>query len=75
MYDAYDSGDLPEAQRLSASLSPLYHAQARLGGVSFAKAALLLQGINVGEPRLPQISPSPSQLDELADDMRKAGVL
>ncbi|MDU7287605.1 4-hydroxy-tetrahydrodipicolinate synthase [Corynebacterium kroppenstedtii] len=75
MYDAYDSGDLPEAQRLSASLSPLYRAQARFGGVSFAKAALHLQGITVGEPRLPQISLSPSQLDELAHDMRKAGVL
>ena len=75
MYDAYDSGNLPEAQRLSVSLSPLYHAQARLGAVSFVKAALHLQGMNVGEPRLPQIVPSPSQLDELADDLRKAGVL
>lgn len=72
---AFDRGDITRAREIAVSLSPLTHAQARLGGVSFAKAALQLQGLNVGEPRLPQLSPTQDQLDALADDMRKAGVL
>lgn len=73
--DAFDRGDLAEARQLSVSLSPLTAAQARLGGVSFAKAALQLQGITVGEPRLPQIAPTEQEMDLLAADMEKAGVL
>ena len=46
-----------------------------LGGVSFAKAALRLQGIETGDPRLPQISPTDEQIELLAADLEKAGVL
>ena len=71
----FDAGQLVEARETHASMTPLFRAQARLGGVSFAKAALKLQGIQTGEPRLPQISPTTEQLDLLAADMREAGVL
>jgi 4-hydroxy-tetrahydrodipicolinate synthase len=40
-----------------------------------AKAGLRLLGIDVGEPRLPQIPATPQQLEELAADMRVAAVL
>lgn len=71
----FDEGDLEGARRTHAAMAPLWHAQARLGGVSFAKAALRLQGIETGDPRLPQTAPTEDQLEELAADLREAGVL
>ena len=72
---ASTEGDLARAREINATLTPLVAAQARLGGVSFAKAALRLQGIEVGDPRLPQIAASDAQLEELRRDLEKAGVL
>jgi len=43
--------------------------------VTMAKAGLLLQGIDAGAPRLPQMAATAEQLDELAADMRAAAVL
>jgi 4-hydroxy-tetrahydrodipicolinate synthase len=40
-----------------------------------AKAGLRLQGIEVGEPRLPQVPATAEQLEALAADMRAAAVL
>jgi 4-hydroxy-tetrahydrodipicolinate synthase len=40
-----------------------------------SKAGLRLQGIDVGEPRLPQMPATPQQVDQLAADMRAASVL
>ncbi|APT90592.1 dihydrodipicolinate synthase [Corynebacterium sphenisci DSM 44792] len=71
----FDEGDLAGARAINASLSPLFRAQARLGGVTFSKAALQLQGITTGDPRLPQLAPDQEQLDLLAADLREAGVL
>ena len=48
---------------------------ARVGGVAAMKAGLRLIGIDVGEPRLPQVMPTPEQIDLLAADLRAAGVL
>ena len=73
--DQFDAGQLDAARETHASMTPLFRAQGRLGGVSFAKAALQLQGIQTGDPRLPQIPPTPEQLDLLAADLREAGVL
>ena len=49
--------------------------QARLGGVTLAKEGLRLQGIEVGDPRLPQLPATPDQIEALAADMRAATVL
>jgi 4-hydroxy-tetrahydrodipicolinate synthase len=49
-------------------------AQGRLGGATFAKAALKLQGIEVGAPRLPIIEPTPEEYSRLEEDLRSAGV-
>jgi 4-hydroxy-tetrahydrodipicolinate synthase len=50
-------------------------AQARLGGVTLAKEGLRLQGIEVGDPRLPQVPATAEQIEALAADMRAAAVL
>ncbi|MFE3028574.1 hypothetical protein ACFXG3_31025, partial [Nocardia tengchongensis] len=54
---------------------PLNRAMSRLGGVAMTKGALRLLGVETGEPRLPQLMPTGDQLDELAVDLRAAGVI
>lgn len=72
--DAYDAGDIAKARSIAVALQPLQKAQARLGGVTFAKAALKLRGIDVGSPRLPIIEPTAAEMDQLAQDLQDAGV-
>lgn len=75
MRNAFDRGDLAEARRIAVSLVPLQQAQARLGGVTFSKAALKLLGREVGTPRLPIIEPSAAEYEQLAHDLQRAGFL
>ncbi|OBH55519.1 4-hydroxy-tetrahydrodipicolinate synthase [Mycobacterium sp. E2479] len=75
MLSAFSSGDIATARKINGTVSPLCDAMARLGGVTLSKAALRLQGIDVGDPRLPQMPATPEQLDELTADMRAASVL
>ena len=75
MLSAFSSGDVATARKINVTLAPLNDAQTRLGGVTFAKAGLRLQGIDVGDPRLPQVPATPEQLETLAADMRAATVL
>lgn len=76
LYVAFDEGDLARAREINArTLTPLIQAQARLGGATLAKAALRLQGIDVGDPRLPVTAATAEQVEELRHDMEKAGVL
>ncbi len=75
MLSAFTSGDITTARKINVTLSPLGDAQARLGGVTLAKEGLRLQGIEVGDPRLPQLPGTPEQIEALAIDMRAAAVL
>jgi 4-hydroxy-tetrahydrodipicolinate synthase len=75
MLSAFTSGDVATARKINVTLGPLSEAQARLGGVTLAKEGLRLQGIEVGDPRLPQVPASPDQIEALAADMRAAAVL
>lgn len=75
MHSAVRAGDLKRAREINVSLLPLVHAVSALGGVTASKAGLRLQGIDAGEPRLPQIPPTPPQIEALEADMRTAGVL
>ena len=75
MRDAYYAGDNARARDINASLGPVYEAMAGLGGVTFSKAALALQGLDMGVPRLPQVPPTGEQRDRLAALLTQAGVL
>lgn len=74
MRQEFDAGNIAEARKIAVSLAPLQRAQARLGGVAFAKAALKLRGIDVGAPRLPIIEPTDAELTQLEEDLQAAGV-
>lgn len=73
---AFENGDLTRAREINANtLNVLARQQSALGGVAFAKAALRLQGIDVGDPRLPVATATEQQVERLRDDMTQAGVL
>jgi 4-hydroxy-tetrahydrodipicolinate synthase len=72
---AFASGDVSTARKINVGISPLCNAMSRLGGVTMSKAGLRLQGIEVGDPRLPQVSATAEQTEALAADMRAASVL
>ena len=75
LLSAFASGDVTTARKINVALAPLTNAMSRLGGVTLAKAGLRLQGIEVGDPRLPQVPATAEQIDALAADMRAASVL
>ena len=76
LVDAFEAGDLARAREINANvLNVLARQQAALGGVTFAKAALRLQGIEVGDPRLPVAPATEEQVSRLREDLTKAGVL
>ncbi|WP_280828831.1 4-hydroxy-tetrahydrodipicolinate synthase [Mycobacterium sp. OTB74] len=75
LLSAFNSGDIATARKIHVGLNPLAEAQNRLGGVTMAKEALRLQGLEVGNPRLPQVPATPEQVAELATDLRAASVL
>jgi 4-hydroxy-tetrahydrodipicolinate synthase len=75
LLSAFASGDVTTARKINVAISPLCNAMSRLGGVTLSKAGLRLQGIEVGDPRLPQVAATPEQIDALTADMRAASVL
>jgi 4-hydroxy-tetrahydrodipicolinate synthase len=75
LLSAFGSGDLATARKINVAVAPLCNALSRLGGVTMSKAGLRLQGIDVGDPRLPQMAATPEEIDALAADMRAASVL
>lgn len=75
MLSAFNSGDVATARKIHVAIGVLSDAQSRLGGVTMAKAGLRLQGIETGDPRLPQVPATTEQIEALAADMRAAGVL
>src|SRR5699024_4144576 len=76
LWDAFDRGDIDRAREINAqTLIPLAEQQARLGGVTLAKEALRMQGIEVGDPRLPVLGADAEELEDLRKTMKKAGVL
>ena len=75
LLSAFASGDVTTARKINVAIAPLGNAMSRLGGVTLSKAGLRLQGIEVGDPRLPQVPATAEQIDALAADMRAASVL
>ncbi|MEU4739808.1 4-hydroxy-tetrahydrodipicolinate synthase [Actinosynnema sp. NPDC023658] len=58
MLDAFESGDVAGATAIHQSLLPLLRPFSRMPGVTYAKTALRLRGLDVGEPRLPLVPAS-----------------
>ena len=75
LLSSFASGDVSTARKINVAIAPLSNAMGRLGGVTLSKAGLRLQGIEVGDPRLPQMAATAEQIDALAADMRAASVL
>ncbi|STC68008.1 4-hydroxy-tetrahydrodipicolinate synthase [Corynebacterium pilosum] len=76
LHTSFEEGDLARTREINANtMHVLASQQAILGGATFAKAALRLQGLDVGEPRLPVAAASDDQIEVLRDDLKKAGVL
>ena len=75
LLSAFASGDVTTARKINVAIAPLSNAMSRLGGVTLSKAGLRLQGIEIGDPRLPQVAATAEQIDALAADMRAASVL
>ena len=75
MHDSFKAGDLARCREINATMAPLYQAQKRLGGVTLSKEALRMMGIEVGDPRLPQVPATDSQREELRHDLQTVGVL
>ncbi|EHR62204.1 4-hydroxy-tetrahydrodipicolinate synthase [Saccharomonospora cyanea] len=74
MIDAYEDGDTSTARTNHRGMIPVYRAFSRVGGVVFAKTALRLRGMDVGEPRLPMVSAPEELVRAIADDLTQAGV-
>ncbi|GEE02554.1 4-hydroxy-tetrahydrodipicolinate synthase [Gordonia spumicola] len=73
--DAAAAGDLARARALTRSMAPLVDAMGRLGGVTMTKAALRITGLDVGDPRLPQVPADGPQIEALIADLRAAEVI
>ena len=74
MLDSYENGEVTAARSIHNGLLPVLRAFGRVGGVVFAKTALRLQGIDIGDPRLPLPPATAEQAHAIAGDCAEAGV-
>lgn len=75
MITAFEAGEVRTAREVHASTLVLIRAFFLAGGVAFGKAALRLTGLEVGDPRLPQVPADPDQVTAIAAALVEAGVL
>ena len=74
MIDAYEAGEHDRARNLHYATLPVIRAMGRVGGVVFAKTALRLRGLDVGDPRLPLPPATEDQVTAIGSDLGAAGV-
>jgi 4-hydroxy-tetrahydrodipicolinate synthase len=75
MITAFEAGGVTRAREIHASTLSLIRSFIMAGGVAFGKAALRLTGLDVGDPRLPQIAADPDHITAIASALAEAGVL
>ncbi|HEX2297627.1 MAG TPA: 4-hydroxy-tetrahydrodipicolinate synthase [Pseudonocardiaceae bacterium] len=75
MITAFEAGEVAVAREIHASTLALIRTFFMAGGVAFGKAALRLTGLEVGDPRLPQVAADPDQVTAIAAALVEAGVL
>jgi 4-hydroxy-tetrahydrodipicolinate synthase len=74
MLEAFEAGEHDRARALHYATLPVIRAMGRVGGVVFAKTALRLRGVDVGQPRLPLPPATPEQVAAIANDLTTAGI-
>ncbi|MDN5915679.1 MAG: 4-hydroxy-tetrahydrodipicolinate synthase [Pseudonocardia sp.] len=74
MLDAYTAGEQDRARNLHYAMLPVIRAMGHVGGAVFAKTALRLRGLDVGETRLPLPPATEDQVAAIAGDLAVAGV-
>ena len=74
LLDGVRGGRHARAREINTALLPVSRAMDRVGGVVFAKAALRLVGLDVGEPRLPLPPADDAQMRAIAADLAAAGL-
>ncbi|GAA4873133.1 4-hydroxy-tetrahydrodipicolinate synthase [Pseudonocardia benzenivorans] len=74
LIDAYEAGEHDRARALHYATLPVIRAMGRVGGVVFAKTALRLRGIDVGDPRLPLPPATDEQVAAIVGDLAAAGI-
>ncbi len=70
---AYEAGEVVRAREINAGLARLMRTVSSIGGAAASKAGLRLQGIDVGEPRLPIVAPTDEQVAALDAALQAAG--
>jgi 4-hydroxy-tetrahydrodipicolinate synthase len=74
LIDAYEAGEVERARALHSATLPVIRAMGRVGGAVFAKTALRLRGLDVGESRLPLPPATAEQVAAIAADLTAAGI-
>lgn len=74
MISAMDAGNVAEARNLAFQVAPIAVGLFRSPAVTLAKAALELQGLPAGPPRMPLLPATASEIAQLKLDMAAAGV-
>lgn len=73
--DAFNKGDQDTVTALMDKVIGLIRPLVQYGGVAAGKAAMLLHGIDVGDPRLPIRALSAKEKDEVVEKMTEAGFM
>ncbi|WP_309117740.1 4-hydroxy-tetrahydrodipicolinate synthase [Saccharothrix sp.] len=74
MLDAYESGNVAAARTVHQELLPLLRPFTRMPGVTYAKTALRLKGLDVGNPRLPLVPASNEDIEAVSAVTAELGV-
>lgn len=69
LVDAFESGDVAGATAIHQSLLPLLRPFKRMPGVTYAKTALRLRGLDVGDPRLPLVPASTEDIEAVEAEL------
>ncbi|MBB5805201.1 4-hydroxy-tetrahydrodipicolinate synthase [Saccharothrix ecbatanensis] len=69
MLVAYESGDVVGATAIHHSLLPLLRPFSRMPGVTYAKTALRVRGLDVGDPRLPLVPASTEDIEAVEAEL------
>lgn len=75
MAQAFFSGDLAEAQRIFYDTAPISAGLFRVPAVTLTKAALALQGLPAGPPRMPLLPATDEQIAQLRIDLAAGGLV